>query len=62
MTESRKYFHEEAGTFIVFAEIKTKKRIIRKNIKSKVLHIGCQQFSEQTVEELATAFDYIKNI
>lgn len=62
MNENRKYFYEEAGTFVVFAEIKTKKRIIGKNIKTKVLHIGCQKFSEQTVEELASAFDYIENI
>lgn len=51
-----------AEQYNVVAEIKIKKRLIRKDKKIKYLLIGCQKFSEQTVEELIGAATYIQNI
>ena len=40
----------------------TKRRIFRKNIETKYLYIGCQRYSEQTLEELAMSSDNIYHI
>lgn len=59
MNQQTYYYHDHSLKYNIRAVKSTERRIIRKNIETKYLFIGCQRYSEQTVLELALSSESI---